>query len=63
MKHTNEERYDFLTEVVGVSEDAMNMLIAINGDNKQTYDDALYYQTGCRDIDAAIDEYNADIEY
>lgn len=62
MTHTNEERYEFLTEVLGVSEDAMNMLIGINGDNKETYDDALFYQTAERDIDEAIDEYNEDME-
>ena len=62
MEHTNEERYEFLTEVIGVSEDAMNMLIGINGDKKETYDDALFYYTGERDIDDAIDEYNAEME-
>ena len=62
MTHTNEERYEYLTEVIGVSDEAMNMLIGINGDKKETYNDALFYQTGYRDIDAAIDEYNADID-
>ena len=62
MTHTNDERYDYLAEVIGVNEDAINMLIGINGDNQQTYNDALFYQTGYRDIDAAIDEYNADME-
>ena len=62
MEHTNDERYYFLTEVIGIDEMAMNILIAINGDTKETYNDALFYYVGERDIDAAIDEYNADPE-
>ena len=62
MKHTNDERFDYLTEVMGVSEEAMVMLLNINGDTKKTYDDALYCVCGERDIDDAIDEYNADME-
>lgn len=62
MEHTNAERYEYLTEVIGVREDAMDMLIGINGYNTETYNDALYYYTGERDIDAAIDEYNAEME-
>ena len=58
MEHTNEERYEFLTEAIGVSEDAINMLLSINGETKETYNDALYYYIGERDIDTAIDEHN-----
>ena len=62
MEHTNDERYYFLTEVIGIDEMAMNILIAINGDTKETYNDALFYYVGERDIDAAIDEHYADID-
>ena len=62
MKHTNEQRYLYLREYVGVNEDGLNMLIGINGDTKETYDDALFYQTAERDIDAAIDDFIADME-
>lgn len=45
--------YDFLTTyTIPV---AIDMLIAINGDNEDTYKDALYYLTGYRDFDQ-IDE-------
>ena len=62
MEHTNEERYEFLTECIGINEGGLNMLLGINGETKETYNDALFYQTGYRDIDIAIDEYNADID-
>ena len=62
MAHTNEERYEFLTECIGINEGGLSMLLSINGETKETYNDALFYYVGERDIDAAIDEYNADME-
>ena len=62
MKHTTEEMFDYLVLVVGSSYSGLNMLIGINGDTKETYNDALYFLTGERDIDASIDEYNAEME-
>ena len=62
MEHTTEEMFDYLVLVAGSSYSGLVMLLGINGDTKETYDDALYFLTGERDIDAAIDEHNADME-
>ena len=45
--------YDYLLNYT--TEDALDMLLSINGDNVETYKDALYYLTGYRDFDQ-IDE-------
>ena len=62
MKHTNDERYEYLHDQVGAGEEVLVVMLGINGDVKETYDDVLYFFTGERDIDTTIDEYNADPE-
>ena len=57
MKHTNEERYEYLHDLVGAGEEVLVVVLGINGDVKETYDDLLYFFTGERDIDTTIDEY------
>lgn len=62
MEHTNDERYEYLHDIVGAGEEVLVVVLGINGDAKETYDDLLYFFTGERDIDAAIDEYIAYME-
>lgn len=51
MEYTNDERYDYLVNVLGVEAEALNMVLGINGDKKETYDSVLWYVAGERDID------------
>ena len=45
-----EDYYDYLINNVGVNEEVINCITSINGYNKKTFDNILYYYTGYRDI-------------
>lgn len=48
----NLERYENqLIEELGVNEEVVNALVAINGYNLETLEDLLYYYTGYRTFD------------
>lgn len=49
MNLEKEEKY--LIEEVGVSEEVINCLVAINGYSLETLEDILYYYTGYRTFD------------
>lgn len=52
---TTEEMYYTLLEQVGVNEEVIDVLVAINGDNEETYLDLLYYYMGLRSFDQLED--------
>ena len=45
------EMYDYLRDVVGVDEEALDLGFAIGGCTKETAEYILYYYTGWRDFD------------
>ena len=52
---TLDERYDFLVEYIGISEEAIGVAIHFNGNNEKTYNELLYYATGWRSIEQYIE--------
>jgi len=46
------ETYDYLRDVVGVSEEALDLAFSLNGMNDKTASDILFYYTGWSDFDA-----------
>ena len=46
-----EDYYDYLINNIGVNEKTINCITSINGYNKNTFDNILYYFTGYRDLE------------
>ena len=46
------DTYDFLRDVVGVSDEALDLAFSLNGQNYKTAVDILSYYTGWDDFDA-----------
>jgi hypothetical protein len=44
--------YDYLRDVVGVGEEALDLAFSLNGQNEKTASDILFYYTGWSDFDA-----------
>jgi len=55
---TIEEMYDYLIDVVGVSEDAVNLVVNINGFNETTMKDILYAETGYTSFEQFKEEFD-----
>ena len=51
-----EEMWDYLVETVGVSEETLQIVTAINGYSAETLRDVLYAKTGYRDFDQLEEE-------
>ena len=51
-----DEMWDYLIEAVGVSEETLQIVTAINGYSAETLRDVLYAKTGYRDFDQLDDE-------
>lgn len=49
---TIDEMYDFLSEVVGISKEALDLAFGLDGYNFQTAENILYWATGYNDFDA-----------
>ena len=58
---TSQEAYDadvfsdILTEIFGVSKEAIDLVVKINGDNIDTYNDILEVVTGYKDLEQIND--------
>jgi hypothetical protein len=50
---TNDEMYDYLTDVCGVSTETLSVVTSINGYNRETMEDILYVVTGYRTFEQA----------
>jgi hypothetical protein len=50
------DTYDYLRDVVGVSEEALDLAFSLNGQNDKTASDILFYYTGWDDFDAHAKE-------
>lgn len=46
------DTYDYLRDVVGVGEEALDLAFSLNGENAKTASDILFYYTGWSDFDA-----------
>ena len=55
---TVEEMYDYLMDVVGVSQETMSVATCINGYSKETMKAILYATTGYWDFDQFQEELN-----
>jgi hypothetical protein len=55
---TTTEMYDYLHDVVGVGEEALQVVTAINGYSEETMCDVLYAMTGYR----TFEQYKAENE-
>ena len=49
-KLTNDQIWDILREDCGISEETLDALTGINGNNEKTYTDLLFWKTGYRDF-------------
>lgn len=49
------EQYDFLHEVIGVHEDALDLAYAIGGRTEETTNNILHYYTGYNSIEQYIE--------
>lgn len=49
---SNDQMWDILRGL-GISEETLQAVTSINGDNEQTYNDLLYWKTGNRDFEQA----------
>lgn len=56
------EMYDVLAEVVGVSEEALNVACAIGWCNEETMERVLFYYTGFRTFEGFLNELNEEEE-
>jgi len=45
------EMYDYLVDVIGVSEETVQVIASINGYSKESMEDILYAVTGYKDFD------------
>lgn len=52
---TLDERYEFLVEKIGISEEEIGVAIHFNGNNEETYNELLYYVTGWSSIEQYIE--------
>lgn len=52
---TLEERYEFLVDHIGITEEEIGVTIHFNGNNEETYNELLYYVTGWRSIEQYIE--------
>jgi hypothetical protein len=59
---TNDEMYDYLTDVCGVSAETVSVVTSINGYNRETMEDILYVVTGYRTFDQAKGETDEEDE-
>ena len=48
---TTEEMYDYLMDVIGVSQETMSVVCCINGFNQGTMESILYATTGYRNFE------------
>ena len=44
--------YDFLNQVIGVSEEALDLAFALDGCNEETANNILYWRTGFDSLDS-----------
>lgn len=51
-----EEMYDLLNEVLGVSEDSLDLAFAIGGCNTETAERILFYYTGWQSFEGWLNE-------
>lgn len=54
-KEKQERLEDILLNLVGVSEEALNLAVGLLGENEETYLSILYYYTGYRDFESYSD--------
>lgn len=59
MLRTAEQMHDYLVDVVGVSDETINVVTAINGYSTETMCDILYAVTGYK----YFDQYSKEVEY
>lgn len=53
---TFDEMYDFLRDVVGVTDEALDLAFSLNGCNEDTACSILFYFTGWRSFEGYIEE-------
>ena len=53
---TFEEMYDFLRDVVGVNDEALDLAFSLNGCNEDTACSIVFYFTGWRSFEGYIEE-------
>lgn len=53
---TFEEMYNFLHDVVGVSDEALDLAFSLNGCNEDTACNILFYFTGWKSFEGYIEE-------
>ena len=51
-----EEMYDVLAEIVGVSEEALDLAFAVGGCNEETAERILFYYTGWKSFEGYLGE-------
>ena len=51
-----DEMQDFLINECGISEETIDCMVNINGYNKKTFEDILYWKTGYSDFDQLNDD-------
>ena len=51
------EMWEYLEEVIGVSQETLDVVTSINGYNRKTMCDILYAVTGYNDFDQLEEEY------
>ena len=54
---TKTDMFYFLSDVVGLGEETMNIIVKVMGDSKETYKRVLTKTTDFRTFDEAIDYY------
>ena len=59
---TTEEMYDYLMDVIGVSQETMSVVCCINGFSKETMENILYAVTGYRYFDQYLEELEGEEE-
>ena len=53
-----QEMYDILNEVLGISEEALEIACAIGGCNEETMERVLFYKTGWRTFEGFLGDLN-----
>lgn len=53
---TNQQRYNYLIDMNIVSEEALDLVVAINGYNQETFEDVLYNKTGYKTFESYVEE-------
>lgn len=59
---TTEAMYDYLMDVLGVSQETMSVVCCINGFNTETMESILYAVTGYRSFEQLEDDLNEEDE-